>query len=167
MAGQLLRNLVAACDVSMPRRRPSTRGAPCYWWTEEIRHLRRSCLHDRRLSQRARGRPDFDAKLEDLRVKKRDLKREIKESKSRSFRKICDEAEINPWGTAYKVVTKKLRSQWTPRVTCPSTLRSIVTALYPEHPVETRILHSFNAEQVDKVSTLELIGDSRTRWHPQ
>ncbi|KAH8293186.1 hypothetical protein KR044_010506, partial [Drosophila immigrans] len=70
---------------------------------------------------------------EDLRAAKRALKRDIKKSKSDCFRKICDEADINPWGTAYKFAMKKLKSQETARITCPILLQSIVTALFPQH----------------------------------
>ncbi|KAM8702186.1 hypothetical protein ACLKA7_000744 [Drosophila subpalustris] len=71
MARQLSERLDAACDSSMPRRKPSRRGSPCYWWNDQIA---------RRCSQRARRRPDFEDRLEDLRAAKRALKHAIKAS---------------------------------------------------------------------------------------
>ncbi|KAM8702475.1 hypothetical protein ACLKA7_001806 [Drosophila subpalustris] len=133
MARQLSECLDAACDSSMPRRKPSRRGSPCYWWNDQIAQLRKACLRARRCSQRARRRPDFEDRLEDLRAAKRALKRAIKASKSSCFRQICEEADVNPWGTAYKVVTKTIRGQDSLRVTCPILLRSIVETLFPQH----------------------------------
>ncbi|KAM8721733.1 hypothetical protein ACLKA7_007582 [Drosophila subpalustris] len=78
MARQLSECLDAACDSSMPRRKPSRRGSPCYWWNDQIAQLRKACLRARRCSQRARRRPDFEDRLEDLRAAKRALKRAIK-----------------------------------------------------------------------------------------
>ncbi|KAL7744436.1 hypothetical protein ACLKA6_001815 [Drosophila palustris] len=80
MARQLSECLDAACDSSMPRRKPSRRGSPCYWWNDQIAQLRKACLRARRCSQRARRRPDFEDRLEDLRAAKRALKRAIKAS---------------------------------------------------------------------------------------
>ena len=40
MTNQLTMILNKACDAAMPRRTPSRRGQPCYWWNEEIKGLR-------------------------------------------------------------------------------------------------------------------------------
>ncbi|KAM8707671.1 hypothetical protein ACLKA7_014752 [Drosophila subpalustris] len=92
----VVRSLDAACDSSMPRRKPSRRGSPCYWWNDQIAQLRKACLRARRCSQRARRRPDFEDRLEDLRAAKRALKCAIKASKSSCFTQICEEADVNP-----------------------------------------------------------------------
>ncbi|KAL7723844.1 hypothetical protein ACLKA6_010353 [Drosophila palustris] len=166
MARQLSECLDAACDSSMPRRKPSRRGSPCYWWNDQIAQLRKACLRARRCSQRARRRPDFEDRLEDLRAAKRALKRAIKASKSSCFRQICEEADVNPWGTAYKVVTKTIRGQDSLRVTCPILLRSIVETLFPQHAEQdvsfASRLEPWQPISVDEVkSATKRIGDRK------
>lgn len=168
MAIQLERNLADACDASMPRRKPSRRGSPCYWWNDEINQLRKKCLRARRMSQRARDRPDFHIRDEDFRRAKRDLKHSIKRSKANCFRQICEEADINPWGTAYKLVTKKLKSQVTQRITCPVELRKIVVALFPQCPRVQLERPPLDSEHISPVTIEELttatkqFGDQKT-----
>ncbi|KAM8702009.1 hypothetical protein ACLKA7_000210 [Drosophila subpalustris] len=166
MARQLSECLDAACDSSMPRRKPSRRGSPCFWWNDQIAQLRKACLRARRCSQRARRRPDFEDRLEDLRAAKRALKRAIKASKSSCFKQICEEADVNPWGTAYKVVTKTIRGQDSLRVTCPILLRSIVETLFPQHAEQgvsfASRLESWQPISVDEVkSATKRIGDRK------
>ncbi|XP_041451990.1 uncharacterized protein LOC121405377 [Drosophila obscura] len=133
-ARELTQRIVDACNALMPKRKPSLRGTPCYWWTQEIAELRSACLRTRRRAHRARGRQDFENRQAEFRMAKQELKVAIKKSKSDSFRRICDEADVDPWGTAYKVVTKRIRGVSAPTPTCPELLRHIVTALFPRHP---------------------------------
>ena len=62
------------------------------------------------------------------------LKNAISTSKRRSLLGLCDDAEVSPWGTAYKVVMKKLNAhkQTTPQ--SASVLRNIVSTLFPKQP---------------------------------
>lgn len=120
-----------ACDVSMPRRTPSKRGTPCYWWNEEIKTLRSKCFKARRAVQRSRGRPNFEHLLAALRVARQELKKAIKDSKSRCFKQLCDDADVNPWGTAYRMVMSKLKKGASPQITCPNMLKSIIKDLFP------------------------------------
>ncbi|KAL7724943.1 hypothetical protein ACLKA6_002307 [Drosophila palustris] len=165
-ARQLSECLDAACDSSMPRRKPSRRGSPCYWWNDQIAQLRKACLRARRCSQRARRRPDFEDRLEDLRAAKRALKCAIKASKSSCFKQICEEADVNPWGTAHKDVTKTIRGQDSLRVTCPILLRSIVETLFPQHAEQDVSFasrpESWQPISVDEVkSATKRIGDRK------
>ncbi|KAH8321740.1 hypothetical protein KR074_009677, partial [Drosophila pseudoananassae] len=93
-------SLSDACDSAMPRRTPSRRGAPVYWWNQDIQQLRTACLRARRRFQRARGSEDLTTRTEEFKAAKRALKLAIKASKRECFQKICDEAEVDPWGTA-------------------------------------------------------------------
>ena len=60
------------------------------------------------------------------------MERAIKESKSRSFRRLCDEANLDPWGIAYRVVMTKLKGNRGPQLICPAILRTIVEHLFPQ-----------------------------------
>lgn len=149
MSKQLMQTLNKACDAAMPRRIPSRRGQPCYWWNEEIKGLRKACLQHRRKVQRSRGRSNFEELLLAFKMARRQLSKAIKESKRRHFKALCDEADINPWGTAYRTVMSKLRGERSPQITCPTLLRRIVETLFP-----TRVNRPFNIERVIDAETV-------------
>ena len=136
---QMMNHIIRACDTSMPRRR-NTRGyTAVYWWNEEIARLRSECHRARRLYQRSRGRATFTEQQQQYKSARRNLKVAIIRSKRRSFNELCNEADQNPWGMAYQVVMKKLKSFRSIAPTCPRLLESIVSGLFPrrqETPVE-------------------------------
>lgn len=129
---QLTSAVTLACDAAMARRKTGRQRASCHWWNEEIAVLRRECLKARRKVQRSRGRPNFHQLRTDFEEARRMLQKAIKHSKTRCFKKLCSEADINPWGTAYKIVMKKLKSQHPPEITCPEMLKKIVRTLFPQ-----------------------------------
>ncbi|XP_044573737.1 uncharacterized protein LOC123257834 [Drosophila ananassae] len=99
-----------ACRASMKLSRNHSRHhEPVLWWSPEIAEAKRECLRARRLHQRARGRPDFEPKRQEFADKRRALKTLIKEAKKRCFLEMCDAAEQDPWGTAYRTVVKKAK----------------------------------------------------------
>ncbi|XP_044574127.1 uncharacterized protein LOC123258324 [Drosophila ananassae] len=99
-----------ACRSSMKLSRNHSRHhEPVLWWSPEIAEAKRECLRARRLHQRARGRPDFEPKRQEFADKRRALKTLIKEAKKRCFLEMCDAAEQDPWGTAYRTVVKKAK----------------------------------------------------------
>lgn len=152
MTDQLTLILNKACDAAMPKRTPSQRGQPCYWWNEEIKGLRRKCLQHRRKVQRSRGRNNFEELLSDFRIARHQLCKAIKESKRRHFKALCDDADINPWGTAYRMVMSKLKGDRSPQITCPTMLKRIVETLFP-----IRSNTSFNIERIIDVETVPLV----------
>lgn len=169
MSRELTRAVSRACDVAMPRRTPSKRGTVCYWWNEEIKTLRTKCLQARRAAQRSRGRPNFDNLLTASRIARRALKKAIKESKARCFKQLCDDADVNPWGTAYRMVMSKLKQGASPQITCPIMLNNIIKELFPRR--QNTIFQVFrepNEEIVPEITTDELlnacrrIGDRKT-----
>ncbi|XP_070133569.1 uncharacterized protein [Drosophila bipectinata] len=101
-AEELSGSLPDACDSAMPKRKPRRRGASEYWWNQDILRLRTACLRERRRFQRARGSEKLTTRTEEFKAAKRALKLALKASKRECFKKICDEAECDPWGTAYK-----------------------------------------------------------------
>ena len=127
---QMMGRITRACDAAMPRRRVLAKRRSNYWWNEEIAVLRNACFRARRICQRSRARPDFDEKrLAYVNLRGR-LKQAIRTSKRECFKELCTEADQSPWGTAYRIVMKKMRGR-TPQLTCPHLLLDIVTALFP------------------------------------
>ncbi|KAM8702017.1 hypothetical protein ACLKA7_000218 [Drosophila subpalustris] len=81
-----------------------------------------------------------------LKRKRKQLKEAISQSKARYFQALCDAADRQPFGTAYKMVMGKLRRQPTP--TSPHQLENIVRTLFPQQaPFDDQ--HSYPPESAD------------------
>ncbi|KAH8272348.1 hypothetical protein KR026_007127, partial [Drosophila bipectinata] len=57
------------------------------------------------------------------------LKTAIRDSKRELFLKLCDEAEHDPWGQAYRMVSKKVKAGSQPP-SDPVALRAIIDVLF-------------------------------------
>lgn len=133
-AEELTTLLVRVCDTTMPRKiEPKNRRRPAYWWNEAISILRSRCLKTRREMQRARTVADREERRERLRAAKTALKKEIKLSKKACFTELCRNADVNPWGNAYRVAMAKIRGPVLPAETCPQKLKTIIDGLFPQH----------------------------------
>lgn len=86
----------------------SRRISPCYSSSGVIKPVRTKCLQARRIVQRPRRRLDFLELLSTFKQFKYDLQKSIKQRKNRSFENRCNEADVGPWGTAYRVVMPKI-----------------------------------------------------------
>ncbi|KAH8393011.1 hypothetical protein KR215_010079, partial [Drosophila sulfurigaster] len=75
-----------------------------------------------------------DAHYQALREKRRILKSLIKSSKRKMFLELCDEADADPWGSAYKLAMKKLHAFRPACPTCPELLAKTVAHLFPSQP---------------------------------
>ena len=99
----------SACDESMIRKgQTPQRHEPTYWWNENIVNAGKECLKVRRKYQRTRGTTSFSVLQEIFASKRRTLNKMIKRSKKECFQKLCDDADVNPCGQAYRIVMKKL-----------------------------------------------------------
>ena len=168
MTNQLNQVINKACDAAMPKRKPNRRGEPCYWWNEEIKGIRKECLRQRRRLQRARGRDNFDELLAAFKTSRKKLSKAIKESKERHFKALCNEADINPWGTAYRTVMSKLKGVKSPQITCPTMLKRIVETLFPmrsrtsfniERPIDRSRVPPISNEEI--IAACKKIGDRK------
>lgn len=148
MARQLIYCTTEACNASMRKRRHGINKPPVYWWTSEIAELRKECIRARRMYTRSRGRPENDLHHQNLKIKKKALKSAIKRSKRECFLKICDEIDDNPFGLAYKLVTKKLKCFSAPIPKEAKILDNIVTHLFPQQDATTwassNLVENFN-----------------------
>lgn len=157
LAEELTETIATACDAAMPRRTTSKGRVPCYWWNDKIRVLRSKCLRARRVMQRSRGIANFHEVLLAFKSARRELQKAIKASKVRCFKQLCDEADINPWGTAYKVVMSRLKPGAAPQITCPVLLGKIVKQLFPRrHNTEFQVYGERNESISPQITTEEL-----------
>nr|XP_041632504.1 uncharacterized protein LOC121502829 [Drosophila kikkawai] len=95
----------AACDAAMEK---STKGGgrrPVPYWNQEIASARSKCLAARRRCQRSRGRTTQELYESWYREMKKALKVAIRNCKHRCFQELCDAADQEPFGSAYKMVT--------------------------------------------------------------
>lgn len=125
------------CDSTMPRRQQGRNRRPQYWWTDEIAELRKSCLARRRRVTRAGGRPEREILQAEYKTERKRLTNAIRDSKTRCWRKLCEEVDRDPWGTGYKIVTGRLGARTPPDLKDAETARRIVDGLFPTHPTRT------------------------------
>lgn len=127
-----------ACRDAVPMKSRYCKRRPVYWWTEEIAALRRKCLHLRRIAQRAvRNRRDPLSKIAEHKAAKHELRRAIKLSKSRSWKRLTEDLNNDPWGLGYKVVLRKLHAFKNKPILDTATTEVIVDTLFPTHPPRT------------------------------
>nr|XP_041633340.1 uncharacterized protein LOC121503188 [Drosophila kikkawai] len=130
-ANQIAAALEHACDQRMRLRGTCRRNQrPTFWWSDEIADLRSKWLHARRQMTRARGSSRLVECCEVYKSARRALKLAIREAKRECFLRLCDEAENDPWGGAYRLVVKGLKAGST-APSDPEALDSIVQALFP------------------------------------
>ena len=97
--------VVAACDNSMPRRKRRQARGSMYCWNDQLATLRRECLAARQRFTRSKG----DLLLHEAwKRAKAALRRGIKKSRLQCWKDLIGEVEKDPWGLAFKIVTKKL-----------------------------------------------------------
>jgi hypothetical protein len=133
-AKELTKAMTNACDAAMPRAfNPRNRRRPVYWWNDELVSLRAKCLKTRRQAQRARTESDRATRRVVHNDAKAQLRHAIAASKKHCFLKLCEEANEDPWGDAYRMVMGKLKGPMIPREMCPVKLKAIVQGLFPAH----------------------------------
>ena len=123
------REVVAACDHSMPRRGHRRTGESMYWWNDQLSALRRKYLAARRRFTRSKG----DSLLHEAWKKaKSALRQGIKKSRLQCWKDLIGEVEKDPWGLAFKIVTKRLVTRRKiPGLDNPDRVKYIVRSLFP------------------------------------
>lgn len=140
MAGALTTTLQEACDASMNTRRPySNHRREVHWWNDVIKELRQESTKLRRIVQRKRrqGGADLLGAIEAAKAARKKLRNEIRRSKERGWRSLCDSLEGDPWGLAFRIVTNKHRPPVIPPgLQVQGGTGAIVAALFPTHAIE-------------------------------
>ena len=102
------RKVVAPCDYSMHRRGHGRTGDSMYWRNEQLSALRRKCLTARRKFTRSKGDPLLH---EAWKRAKSALRQGIKKSRLQCRKDLIGGVEKDPWGLAFKIVTKRLMTR--------------------------------------------------------
>lgn len=97
--------------------------------------VRKDCLAARRrLKRKLRSSPEFQRAYEDYSRAKDIFRTCIKRAKAQCWKQLCATVEADPWGRAYKIVTKRLAGyQPIPGIRDPTFARRVVETLFPEH----------------------------------
>ena len=123
------RKVVAACHHSMPRRGHGRTGDSMCRWNEQLSILRRKCLTARFSFTRSKSDPLL---REAWKKAKSALSQGIKKSRLQCWKELIGEVEKDPWGLAFKIVTKRLVTRRkTPGLDNPDRVKYIVRSLFP------------------------------------
>ncbi|XP_070075713.1 uncharacterized protein [Drosophila takahashii] len=129
---------------------------PFYWWNQAIEKARRECISSKSAYHRARGTEDFHILREVFTQKRKIPKWEIKSSKKLCFLQLCDEAEDDLWGKAYKVVMKKANAVKNVTPTDSEKLGEIIRHLFPAQETRQAEVLGVPDHQIPPVTLQEL-----------
>lgn len=132
-AKNLVKSLTKVCDAAMPRKGKGNGRPPIFWWNETIAGLRKDCLKLRRKCTRRRSHTFYEQYHNEFREKRKELRKAIAHSKSKSFKLLRDEVQNNPWGSAYRIVLTKIKGIHAVAPVCPEIMARIVSGLFPQH----------------------------------
>ena len=114
---KLMKTIIAACNLTLKKRDGKNSRKPVYWWSEEIAAARKVCITKRRELQRERKRRPTVEREQQLyqaySKAKKDYQAKIDGSKREKWQALCKELDDNVWGTAYQIVTKRLKHRRT------------------------------------------------------
>ena len=142
----------------MPKYVVSQKRVSNFWWNSEIGECRKACLKARRRSQRNRNRSGYEQLHEEYKNARKKLHVAIMKSKCEHFKRLCNEADTNPWGGAYKTVISKVKGKRSPPISSRTLLDEIVTDLFPQN-VSTANLPTveIDTSEVPMVSEKEVL----------
>lgn len=137
--GALESLLEKACGECMSKGIYKGNKKPSYWWNNEISALRRQCLKARRALKRRTKRGNTDQnelELAEYTNSKKALKFEIRKSKRKCWEELCRQADADPWGLPFRLVTKKIIGRRPIQgFSTPGRITQIVDVLFLTKPV--------------------------------
>ncbi|KAM8701802.1 hypothetical protein ACLKA7_001757 [Drosophila subpalustris] len=151
-ADAITEDITKDCDASMAKvRKGSNPYRPVAWWNGAIAKARRECHAARRQCQRHRNSPDYESLAQSFRLKRKKFKDSIKLSKARHFQELCEAADSQPFGSAYKMVMGRLARQ--PMPSCSAQLARIISTLFPSQPQLVLPQHQPHLDEPEPVLT--------------
>ena len=130
----------------MPRHGHRRTGDSKYRWNDQLSFLHREFLTALRRFTRSKGDP---------------LLREvwkIKKSRLKCWKDLIGEVDKDPWGLAFKIVTKRLVTRRkTPDLDNPDRVKYIVRSLFPHVELFQRLERSYYVVRREELFTLEAL----------
>lgn len=100
------------CNKVMPHRKTATPRRSVFWWSDDIAALRHDAITSLREYQRAGRRGILRiGKYKDFKRARKTLRIAIKKAQEAAWNNLINMVEADPWGRAYRIVTKKLSLQ--------------------------------------------------------
>ncbi|XP_022710748.1 uncharacterized protein LOC111273316, partial [Varroa jacobsoni] len=141
-AQQLSQLMIDACTKA-DRRRPTDRShhRPKHWWNREIAELRKICVKKRRTYTRTRSwqkrtnslQPETEQRaaqqLREYQEARNKLRKSIRRSKEKSWKKLIEEVDRDVFGLPYQIVMNKIKKRSPPIP--PDMVRKAVRDLFP------------------------------------
>lgn len=132
--------------------------------------MRANCLQPRRKAQRAHDTINYGELSQRYKNNRRELKNKIKESQRRCLKELIYEADQNPLGTTYKIMSAKSKISGSPNETCPILLKKIVEnplSPAPSKPVlETENISPENVPEVTAEDILAVVNKFKPNSTP-
>ncbi|XP_070142338.1 uncharacterized protein [Drosophila kikkawai] len=153
-----------ACKAAIPKMgNPRRQGQEAYWWTQEIKALRETCIKNRRRLTRARRKSIFTQEESQFKKSKKDLNIAIRKTKTEKWKRLCNDVNSDPWGLGYKIVMKKLRKRNPTPDLEEEQMDQIVKALFPAHTNSTaRTTPPIAEHQIELFTEDELLKAAKT-----
>ena len=157
---QMINTLKDACQISM-RKKNNKKKQPVYWWSTNIAKLRKVTNSCRRELMRAKKRntstDQYNILENSYKQARKEFRKEIKHTKEECWKKLCQEAENNVWGTAYKIVRKKLGNR---NLTLTAQARqNVINHLFPTKPTFSKIIP--NTDVVSVITAEEVLSAAK------
>ncbi|XP_041630601.2 uncharacterized protein [Drosophila kikkawai] len=160
MAESAMIQLQTACDDCMSAKRAHTRHRDSvYWWNETIAAARSECIKARRRYQRSYRSSSHLKRRSEFRRCRKALKAAIRASKTQCFLDLCDTADHDPWGNAYRIIVKKIHGAKQGAPHDAESIDRIVEHLFPrtDNPRDTLEIATHSLEGFEPVTDTEIL----------
>lgn len=149
------------CDEVLPRRRPP-KNKSVYWWTEDIKNIRKQCFAIKRKivkrnAARNRNAQEIETLKKEYNTRKKHLRNAILNSQSSSWKKLCEDLNENVWGTGYKIVCKKINKTLTTNNLNTEEKVAVADKLFPQHPITDWQTYHLRMEDIPLFTLDELL----------
>lgn len=148
------------CEETLKNGTLQNKRKPVYWWSTEINELRNTCIRNRRMLTRLRGKNNGEqaqiTRLDnEYRQSRKKLKEAIKKAKERCWKELIEEVDNDVWGNGYKIVTKKHRKQLPTKLEGQE-LKDTVDTLFPNRPIPIWTRNDIEGE-IPNIKTEEVL----------
>lgn len=144
------------CNRAMPKAKVLGGKKEVYWWNDSIDDLRRNCIRQRRKYTRARRRGSADTERTNYKEARKRLRNSIQNSKKDQWEELRQDLNRDPWGLGYKLVMKKLGAKNQVSEMDETTMRDIVSTLFPSHEKRTENPEEENVSSLTPFTVDEL-----------
>lgn len=151
--------IISNCCNRNFSKKTAFRFSPVPWWNKTTEAKRVDCISIRRRLTRCKDRESRKLIMEQLKTAQKDMKIEIWKAKRASWNDLIDQLEKDPWGKAYKIVTRKRKRPSSQDKSKPSR-EEILDAfkdLFPVHPPITWSPMPIEEDSVPLFTVEELI----------